>query len=115
MIDVGWAMQRDETVSGFTVKQCRVGAASCKRIGWRTGELAILEQGVDHDVADEADTLGGDAFAQQIGFRAALGRIEQIGDLIAFFQWGTFDAGDRDGIALLFFTFLQHWPELTLR
>ena len=41
-----------------------------------------MQEGVDHDIADETDTFGIDAFAHQIGFGAALSRVEQVRHLI---------------------------------
>ena len=46
------------------------------------GEFPVVEKGIDHDVADEADTCGVDPFADQVGLGAALCRVEAVGDLI---------------------------------
>ena len=46
------------------------------------GLRLVVEQRVDHHVADETDALGGNAFAQQVGFGAALGGVQAVGHLV---------------------------------
>jgi hypothetical protein len=48
----------------------------------RDRKRPIGEQRIDHDIAHEAHARGIDAFAGEVVVGSALGRIEQIGDLI---------------------------------
>jgi hypothetical protein len=54
-----------------------------QRVGCRPSAVAAGQQRVDHHVAGEAHAFRiGDAFAQQVGQRAALGGVEAVGDLV---------------------------------
>lgn len=86
-------MQGDEPVAPRARQDGRIDARGGQDVLGPLGLFPVEEQGVDHDVADEADSLGRDALALQIGRCVPLGGVEAIGDLVGedavdFFRHG---------------------------
>lgn len=82
IVDVRRPVQRDDAVAGRARQQCRVEPVRGQRGGPRACVFAAGQQRIDHHIADEGDACSVHAFALQVGRRAALGRIQPVGDLV---------------------------------
>jgi hypothetical protein len=82
VVDVGRPVQRDDAVAAADVERRTGRPCRARAFARSDGLRAIGEQRIDHDVADEVGALGGNAFARQVVVRRALGRVQEIGDLV---------------------------------
>ena len=72
IVHVRGAMQRHQRETAVERQQIRRERRPRQRI----------HQRIDHQVADEVNAIPGDPLAQQVAFRTALRRVEQVGDLV---------------------------------
>ena len=77
VVDIRRAVQREHAIVACGI-QARVAQGLCRRLGF----LPVGEQGVDHHIADEHDTLRINALAYQVGLPIGLGGVEGVGNLI---------------------------------
>ena len=75
-------MQGDDAEAGGLVEKVGANSLFRQRRRWRHRFLPVAEQRIDHDVAGEVNALGGNALASEVVLGRALGRIEQVRDLV---------------------------------
>src|SRR5829696_2734885 len=74
VVDVGGPVQRDHAVA--------LGQSVCGAHGGRIKAVQVAEQGVDHRIADEVDTVRVDAFPAEVTDGLRAGGEQQLGELV---------------------------------
>ena len=82
LVDIGGPVQCNDTKARRIIEKTRRYAFAPERFGRRDSPFPVLQQGIDHHVADKANAIRRDPFPGEILRRAAFGRIEQIRNLI---------------------------------
>ncbi len=82
VIHVRGPVQRHDAVSRARIDEARIDPFVGEGRGRRDRALPMLQERIDHHIAGELDALRGYAFARQVGFRCALGRVQAVRDLV---------------------------------
>ena len=82
LVDIGRTMEGDHAVAARQVECRRLDSGAAQRLGHGDRQRPVRQERVDHHVADEMGARRIDALAREVVMSRALGRVEQIRDLV---------------------------------
>ena len=82
VIDVGRAVHGHDAIALGAGDRGRIESLIAQGVSRWSRNAAIAQQGVDHDITDKADALGGNAFVLQVRGSAAFRGVQTVGYLV---------------------------------